>query len=69
MGRNCDIINFILKYLILSRSRVAIFADIIKIVTMFLKKKAQKTLKELEIKYQNAIFICILHIAEFVVFQ
>ena len=38
------------------------FADIIKIVTMFIKKilqKTQKKLKELEIMYQNANYICI----------
>ena len=47
---------------ILRSSWVANFADIIKIVTMFIKKslKTQKNLKELEIMYQNAIFICIL---------
>ena len=46
---------------ILRTPRVAILADIIKIVTMFIKKslKTQKKLKELEIIYQNTIFICI----------
>ena len=40
----------------------AYFADIIKIVTMFIKKNLEdwKKLKELEIMYQNAIYICIL---------
>ena len=37
MGRNCDVITFIQKTLILRRPRVTIFADIIKIVTMFIK--------------------------------
>ena len=37
------------------------FADIIKIITMFIKTifKVSKTLKELEIIYQKAIYICI----------
>ena len=53
--RNYDAIIFTLR-----RSGVAIFADIIKIVTMFIKEslKTQKNLKELEIRYQNAINIC-----------
>ena len=39
MDKNCDIINFISKYLYLKKAyRVTIFADIIKIVTMFIKK-------------------------------
>ena len=37
MDKNNDVIGSILKYLILRRSGVAIFADIIKIVTMFIK--------------------------------
>ena len=46
---------------ILRRPRVAIFADIIKIVTMFIKTifEDSKKLKELEIMDQNAIYICI----------
>ena len=35
--RNYDVITFISKYFILRRSRVAIFADIIKIVAKFIK--------------------------------
>ena len=60
MGRNYDVITFISKYLFLRRPRVAIFADIIKIVTMFVKtiRKDSKTSKELEIMYQNTICIC-----------
>ena len=41
---------------------VAIFADVIKMVTMFLIKtiyKDPKKLKYLEIIYQNTIYICI----------
>ena len=45
----------------LRRPRVAIFANIIKIVTSLIKKtlKAQKKLKQLEIIYQNPFYICI----------
>ena len=45
----------------LRRPRGASFVDIIKIVTMFIKKslKSQKKLQELEIMYQDAIYICI----------
>ena len=45
---------------ILRIPRIAIFADIIKIGTMFIKAslKIQKMLKELEIIYRNAIIIC-----------
>ena len=43
------------------RPRVAIFADIIKFVILRIKTifKDSKILKELEIMYQNAIYICI----------
>ena len=46
---------------ILRRLGVAIFANIIKIVTTFIKTilKTQEKLKELETMYQNAIYICI----------
>ena len=46
---------------ILRRPSLANFADIIKISTMFIKKplKTEKKLKELEIMYSNAIYICI----------
>ena len=46
---------------ILRRPKVAIFAHIIKIITMYIKKifKLKKKLKELEIMHQNAIYICI----------
>ena len=37
MERNYDVIGFFQNRLILSRPGVAIFADIIKIVTMFIK--------------------------------
>ena len=51
MGKSYDIITFILK-----TRRVAIFADIIKIVIMFMKAIKWK---EIGIMYQNAIYICI----------
>ena len=47
---------------ILTRSRVVIFADIIKIVTSFIKtifKDSKKVKKKKEIKYQNPVYICI----------
>ena len=37
MDRNDDVLNFFQKAFILKRPGVAIFADIIKIVTMFIK--------------------------------
>ena len=45
----------------LRRPRVANFTDIIKMITIFIKTvfKDSKKLKELEIMYQNAIYICI----------
>ena len=42
MERNCDVITFISKYLILIRRRVANFAGIIRIATMFIEKKVQR---------------------------
>ena len=43
------------------RHWVAIFADIIKIVMIFIKKilKTQKKFKKIEILYQNTVYICI----------
>ena len=38
INRNYDVITFILKYLYFKRSRVAIFDDIMKVATMFIKK-------------------------------
>ena len=50
MDKTYDVITFVSKYLyILRKSRVASFADIIKITTMF--KIAYKKLKELEIMH------------------
>ena len=61
MNRNYYIITFISKSLYFKSPRVAIFADIIKIVAMFIKTifKDSKIVKELEIMYQDAIYICI----------
>ena len=49
-----------MKISILRRSRVAIFTGIIKIVIIFVKTifKDLKKLKESEIMYRNAIYIC-----------
>ena len=46
---------------VLRKLRVAIFANNIKIVTLFIKTtfKDSKKLKELQIVYQNATYICI----------
>ena len=54
----------LLKTVPLQSLRVVIFADIIKIVTMFIKtiSKDSKKLKHLEIMYQNAIYVCIIYV-------
>ena len=59
MNISYDDITFISKFL--RRPRVTIFSDIVKIVTIFIKKifKDQEKLKELEIIYQKAIYICV----------
>ena len=61
MDKNYELITFIQNIFILRRSRVNTFDDIIKTVTIFIKTtfKDSKKLKELEIMYQNAIYICI----------
>ena len=60
MNKNYDIIIFILKYLYFRKTEIH-FAEIIKIVTVFIKTslKTQKMLKELEIMYENENNICI----------
>ena len=52
---------------ILIRPEVANFVDVIKIVTMFIKKnlKSQKKLKELKIMYQNESVSVFSDIAKF----
>ena len=54
----------LLKTVPLQLLRVVIFADIIKIVTMFIKtiSKDSKKLKHLEIMYQNVIYVCIIYV-------
>ena len=62
MDRNNDVKTSFSKIIFLRRHGVAIFADIIKIVTIFFKtilKDSRLKLKELEIMYQNGISICI----------
>ena len=56
MDKNYDVITFISKYLYFKK--VAIFADIIKVLLFLLKQflKTLENLKELEILYQNAIY-------------
>ena len=53
MGRNYDVINFISNTFVLRRPGVAIFADIINIITMFIKMifNIPEKLKELEIMH------------------
>ena len=52
---------------ILTRLEVANFVDVIKIVTMFIKKnlKSQKKLKELKLMYQNESVSVFSDIAKF----
>ena len=61
MLKNYKVILFFQNSLILRRPKVPIFADIIKIVTILIRQSllAQKNLKELEIMYQNEIYISI----------
>ena len=53
MNRYYEVTTFTSKYLILRRARVANFAKIIKIATLFIKATFEnsKKLKELEIMY------------------
>ena len=61
MLKNYKVILFFQNSLILRRPKVPIFPDIIKIVIILIRQSllAQKNLKELEIMYQNEIYICI----------
>ena len=56
MDRNSGVITFISKYLYFKKAGVAIFAEIIKVVIMFIKAIFEDTRK---VMYQNAIYICI----------
>ena len=51
MGRNCDVITFFQNTLILRRPGVAIFADVIKIITVFIKTIIQDSGKVKRINY------------------
>ena len=70
MDRDYDVITFISNF-ILRKSRVANFADIMKIITIFIKTffKNSKKSKKLDIMYQNAIYICIFWYSKFCWFQ
>ena len=61
MDRNHDVINFFQKDFTLRRPGGVIFADIIKIVNIFINAtlKGSKKLEELKIMYLNAIYIFI----------
>ena len=50
---------------ILIRPEVANFVDVIKIVTMFIKKKVSKKVKELKLMYQNESISVFSDIAKF----
>ena len=50
---------------ILTRPEVANFVDVIKIVTMFIKKKVSKKVKELKLMYQNESISVFSDIAKF----
>ena len=61
MDRNYDVTAIISKYPYLRRPGVVIFADIIKIVAMFIKTitKGSRKVKKIEIMYQNQIYMWI----------
>ena len=61
MEGNYEVITLFQNTFILRRPKVTIFADIIKIVTMYIKTvlKVSKKIKEFELINQNAIYICI----------
>ena len=64
MDRNHDFITFISKYRCFKKAWVAIFADIIKIITMFIKKvfKDSKRVK----KIRNYVSKCNLYLYFFI---
>ena len=61
MHRTYDVITFISKTLILRRPRVAIFADIIKIVSVFIKTIIQDS-RKVKKNYNLCIKIQSLHV-------
>ena len=61
MDKNYGVIIYLKNTFILRRPDVAILADIIKILTFFIKtilKDSRKVKKKLKILYQNAIYAC-----------
>ena len=56
MNRSYDLITFISKYLYFKKDRVSFFADIIKIVTMFIKK----TLKLVSVIFKRQIYFLVI---------
>ena len=61
IDRNYDVITFIRKYLYFKKTEQLFFLTSSKLQPYLLKLflKTQKKLKELDIMYQNAIYICI----------
>ena len=61
MDKNYDVITFISRNFIFNKAEVVFLGDIIKLVTMLVKKilKTQEKLEELEIMYLSGIYICI----------
>ena len=56
MNRSYDLITFTSKYLYFKKARVSFFADIIKIVTMFIKK----TLKLVSVIFKRQIYFLVI---------
>ena len=56
MDKKYDVIIFILKYVFLRRPRVAIFANIIKIVIMFIKISLKRP--KMFLKIRNYVSKC-----------
>ena len=71
MDRNYDVTTFFQKSFILRTPGVAILADIIKIVTIFIKKptRTEEKLEDLEIVCLNGIYTLFLDIVKFANFQ
>ena len=56
MNRSYDLITFTSKYLYFKKARVSFFADIIKIVAMFIKK----TLKLVSVIFKRQIYFLVI---------
>ena len=70
MDRNYDVITFVSKTFILRRPRVADFADIIKITTMFIKtifenSKKVKIIRNYVLKYNLYLYFLIKNVTDF----